>query len=60
MENIAMFNEWIWEDVEDVDADGDTAAVYDQFSRWKQVEAALPKSQGATEVLKRMRNNAPP
>jgi hypothetical protein len=38
-------------DVEDVDADGDTAAAYDQFNRWKQVEAALPKSQGATEVL---------
>ncbi|KAJ7315029.1 hypothetical protein DFH08DRAFT_820994 [Mycena albidolilacea] len=35
----------------DVDADDDTAAAYDQFSRWKQVEAALPKSQGATEVL---------
>ncbi|KAJ7847738.1 hypothetical protein B0H14DRAFT_3867403 [Mycena olivaceomarginata] len=51
MENIATFNEWIWEDVEDVDADGDTAAAYDQFSRWKQVEAALLKSQGATEVL---------
>jgi hypothetical protein len=51
MENIATFNEWIWEDVEDVDADGDTAAAYDQFSRWKQVEAALSKSQGATEVL---------
>jgi hypothetical protein len=51
MENIAMFNEWIWEDVEDVDADSDTAAAYDQFSRWKQVEVVLPKSQDATEVL---------
>ncbi|KAJ7824992.1 hypothetical protein B0H14DRAFT_2369216 [Mycena olivaceomarginata] len=52
MENIATFNEWIWEDVKDVAVDDDTAAAYDQFSRWKQVEAALSKSQSAaTEVL---------
>ncbi|KAJ7847744.1 hypothetical protein B0H14DRAFT_2583438 [Mycena olivaceomarginata] len=31
--NIPTFNEWIWEDVEDVDADSDAAAAYDQRMR---------------------------
>ncbi|KAF8218202.1 hypothetical protein K438DRAFT_1953035 [Mycena galopus ATCC 62051] len=51
---IGIHNDWIWDDPEyiaDTDED-ETAAAYTQFTRWKTVEAMLPKSKPGPKVLR--------
>jgi len=49
--NIWTHDNWIWDEVDIQAILMDDGVAYGQFTRWKKVEAMLPKSKGATEAL---------